>query len=94
MIHSSHYLIFLLLSSFAICVYLLSKPADYDKEFEQQQSQVLLLGLQAIRGFLDTLQQLVAQNLQDVVWEERQHWGNLIWPEDTERESEVCLHQG
>ncbi len=62
----------------------LCRPADDDKELEQQQSQVLLLRLQAVGGFLDALQQLVAQNLQDVVWEERQHWGDLLWPGDTE----------
>ena len=55
-------------------------PADDDEELEKQQSQVLLLGLQAIRGFLDALQQLVAQHLQDVVREERQHGRKLIWP--------------
>lgn len=63
---------------------LLSRPADDDEELEQQQSQVLLLGLQAVGGFLDALQQLVAQNLQDVVREERQHGGNLLWPGHTE----------
>lgn len=71
---------FLLQSRF----FLLSRPADDDEELEQQQSQVLLLGLQAVGGFLDALQQLVAQNLQDVVWEERQHGGNLLRPGHTE----------
>lgn len=72
--------------------FLLSQPADDDKELEQQQSQVLLLRLQAVRGFLDALQQLVAQNLQDVVWEERQHRGNLLWPGDTEERRKSCLY--
>lgn len=52
----------------------------------------MLLRLKAIRGFLDALQQLVAQNLQDVVWEERQHGGNLLWPEDTEGRRKNCLY--
>lgn len=46
------------------------KPADDNEELEQQQSQILLFRFQPIRRFLDTLQQLVAQNLQDVVWKE------------------------
>lgn len=70
---------------------LLSTPADDNKELEQQQSQVLLLGLQAIGGFLDALQQLVAQNLQDVVGEERQHRGKLLRPGDTQRGRKKCL---
>lgn len=71
---------------------MLSRPADDDKELEQQQSQVLLLRLQAIRGFLDALQQLMAQNLQNVVGEERQHRGNLLRPGDTGEKRRSCLY--
>lgn len=62
------------------------QPADDNEELEQQQSQILLFRFQPIRRFLDTLQQLVAQNLQDVVWKEWQHRRNLLRPGDKRRE--------
>lgn len=70
----------------------LSVPADDDEELEQQQSQVLLLGLQAVGGLLDALQQLVAQNLQDVVREERQNRGDLLGPGGAEGGREKRSH--
>ncbi len=42
-------------------------PADDDEKLEEQEGQRLLLGLQSLRCFLHTLQQLQTQHLQDVI---------------------------
>lgn len=55
-------------------------PAHHDEELDEQQGQVLLLRLQPHGHLLHTLQEMVPENLQDVVWQQRHHWGNLLQP--------------